>query len=216
MKHIFIFFLIVFLLCDISGCKSDYFPNSEQSAFMYPQETFTSEDIKRAMELVIDENIVVIDAVIQDIDFDGEEELLILSSWGKNEIHLFRKIQNELIEVNTFGIGMLNYIDKLVLIPCEYNGEKYYCFEFHFDNGGVMSADVVGAIKKHDDGEFYIEYLLSKGQLNYSDIAQPISKDFFRLGWSQYDVELDGVFNDITENEYNEIYNRLMNSQSTD
>lgn len=206
-KNISAIILVVFILGVFSGCASSY---SDTSRIFQSKGVFTADDISKAIEQVTDDNTTVLDTMVADLNFDGEDELLILSSWGKNEIHLFHKVEGEINEVSVFGMGMLNYISKLDLFPCEEQGNQFYCFEFHYDNGGVMTADVIAAIKESGDNKFEVEYLLSRGKLTFSDIAEPVTKDFYRIGWNPYEIELNGKYNDISESEYQELYNKLL------
>lgn len=209
-KYISVIILVILILATFSGCSSNHSGYSDSSSILQSQGVFTVDDIANAIEQVTDDNTTVLDTMVVDLNFDGEDELLILSSWGKNEIHLFRKVDSKINEASVFGMGMLDYISKLNLFPCKENGNLFYCFEFHYDNGGVMAADVIAAIKESGENKFQVEYLLSKGKLTFSDIAEPVTKDFYRIGWNPYEIELNGKDNDISESEYQELYNKLL------
>lgn len=168
--------------------------------------SITQEDIDKAISLVESEDFKILDTAVCDIDFDEQNELLVLQTWGIPEIRVFEKENGELTEGARFGFGKLNYIDKLELYPFEEDGESYYYFSFAFDNGGVMKANVLASITHGDSYE--VEYLLSHGTLSYTDIPEPYIADFYRIGWNQNDVAMVGNFNDITKDEYLELYRK--------
>ncbi len=195
---------MILLCCGCTDSKSEVVETSDYSDNI---QDFSNDDIAEAIQMVSDDNTIVLDTAVIDLDYDGTDELLVLSSWGKNEIHLFCKSGDKIIEKYTFGMGMLNYIDKLELIPCFDKENQIYCFEFHYDNCGVMTADVVaGIMKNENNGEFEVHYLLSKGILNYSNLESLTEKEFYRIGWNQFDVALDKDYNDISKEKYMELY----------
>lgn len=198
---------VITLCCGCTDSKSEIIETGDYSDIVG---VFSNNDIAEAIQKVSDDNTIVLDTAVIDLDYDGTDELLVLSSWGKNEIHLFCKSGDQIIEKYAFGMGMLNYIDKLEFIPCFDKENQIYCFEFHYDNGGVMTADVVAGIMKNENsGEFEIHYLLSKGILNYSNLEHQTKKEFYRIGWNQFDVALDKDYNDISKEKYMELYSGL-------
>ena len=194
--------IILFLSPTLVSCTS------EKS-----NEAFTEYDINCAVEQVIDDATTVLDTAVVDLNFDGTDELLVLSSWGRNEIHVFQKSEKAIEKLGVFGMGKLNYISELNLYPCNTDDEKFYCFEFHYDNGGVMKANVIAAIKENDEKLYDVEYLLSWGSLTYSDIAEPITKEFYRIGWNATDISWDIDYNDISKSDFEILYDKYSSKE---
>ncbi len=169
------------------------------------EQDITAQDIAQATAAVVTDEVRVLDTQFCDLDFDGQEELLLLSSWGKNEAHVFEKENGVLTESAVFGMGKLNYISELGLIPRSAAGESYHYFTFSFDNGGVMSAEVLAAVYSRESG-YEVEYLLSYGLLDYSDIPEPFSQEFYRKGWSKDDIAMDTDYDDITREQFVQLY----------
>ena len=167
--------------------------------------TITEEDVEWAKETIKSDEITILDADIYDLDFDGQDELLILSSWGRPEIHVFEKNNGVMLENSVFGMGYLNHIETLELHPYISRDNNYHYFSFRFDNGGVMVADVLAAVIPCD-GSYTIEYLLSQGTLTYSDIPEPFSVDFYRRGWNKADIAIGVDYNDLTQEQFIELY----------
>ena len=140
-----------------------------------------------------------------DLDFDGEDEILVVNTFGSPAVHVFERNGETYEQSTVFPMKALectNY--KLNLKLYEKGGEKYYYFTFN-NVGGVMEADVLGAIKQTESG-YEAEYLYSWGTLNYSDIAEPVKKEFYRKGWDKYDIALtDSNPNDIPKDELAQI-----------
>jgi len=166
----------------------------------------TKQDIESCKKTLEKDGISVLDTVLCDLDFDDRDEILLLSSFGGNQIHVFEKNDGELSEDSVFGMGMLNYIEKLELYPYSDDEESYHYFSFHFDNGGVMAADVLTAIRPQDG--YAVEYLLSHGTLSYSDISEPFSEEFYRKGWNKDDIAIGEDDFDLTRAEYEKLYEK--------
>lgn len=149
----------------------------------------------------------VYDTKIIDLDLDGKNELLVLAGKANTkEIDVWKKTDNEMLFESSFGAGKVNFIDKLELKSSEINGENVYLFSFSYDEGGTMKADEVLSMIRKASGGYEVEYLLSRGTLTYSDISKPVTKEFYRKGWSKYDIAMDADFNDISKEEYDRLY----------
>lgn len=176
----------------------------------------TSEDVNDCLN-IIDENseFTAIDSDIYDIDFDGSNEVLVLADVPFRAICVFKKENGKMVQTDNIGMGSLAEIESLKLYTYSDDDEKYPYFIFHFDNGGVMKCDVLAAIKQVNDS-YTIEYLLSFGTLNYADISEPFTKEFYRIGWNKNDVALDGNYNDISKEEFMKIYEKYKEFEKTD
>ncbi len=177
----------------------------------------TSSEVDSALdalrkELVENQKILASEAAIYvnnyavcDLDFDGEDEILVVNTFGTPMVHVFGKNGETYKSESVFSMKALDYTDyKLVLKPYENGDERYYYFTFH-NGGGTMEADVLGAIKPLGNG-YEAEYLYSWGTLDYKDISEPVKKEFYRKGWDKYDIALtDSNPNDIPKEELAEI-----------
>ena len=138
-----------------------------------------------------------------DIDFDGEDETVILvaPTFG---IAVYENTENGWEESGRFADNAaISYISSLdELYPYEDKGEKYWYYSFNFDNGGVMTAEVIGAVK-YDKEEYFAEYLLSHGALNL-----PNGGDFYRIGWNKGDLDLTQDHGDISGEEFRELWEK--------
>lgn len=168
----------------------------------------TEDDVNNCLN-IIEQNsdFTAIYSEIYDIDYDGDDEVLILADVPFRAISVFEKENGKMVQTDTFGMGDLNNVKSLVLHTYSNDGEKYPYFIFHFYNGGVMNCNVVAAIKPADDS-YSIEYLLSFGTLNYTDIPEPVTKEFYRIGWNKTDIDMDGDYNDISKEEFMELYEK--------
>jgi len=149
----------------------------------------------------------VIDTKIIDLDFDGEDELLVLTSQANPKVfEVWKKESGTMNLACSFGAGKLNYIDKISLKQGEINGEKVYLFSFSMSGESNMTADeVLSAVKKTADG-YEVEHLLSRGKITYPDIKEPFSKEFYRKGWNKSDIGMDKDYGDISKEEYEKLY----------
>ena len=180
--------------------------SSAQQGASADNDIITKQDIESCKKTLEKDGLSVLDTVLCDLDFDDRDEILLLSSFGGNQIHVFEKNDGELSEDSVFGMGMLNYIEKLELYPYSDDEESYHYFSFHFDNGGVMAADVLTAIRPQDG--YAVEYLLSHGTLSYSDISEPFSEEFYRKGWNKDDIAIGEDDFDLTRAEYEKLYEK--------
>lgn len=192
-----------FSLLIVTSCA----PTGNNADALSGGENITENDIQLACEEIENKGLSILDTKLLDLNFDGTDELLILTSWGRNEIYVFSKSSGEMYEESSFGMGKLDYVSSLELYPYTADNEEYYCFSFHFDNGGVMSCDVLAAIKC-DETRYSVEYLLSWGTLDYSDLPEPIVKEFYREGWNQTDIALDADYNDLSREEFMALYEK--------
>jgi len=153
----------------------------------------------------------VYDTEMLDLDFDGEDELLVLTAQANpKEFEVWEKNAGAMDLVCAFGAGKVNWIDEIALKQGEIDGEKAYLFSFAYDEGNSMKADeVLSAIWKTADG-YEVEHLLSRGTITYPDIAEPATKEFYREGWSKYDIGMDQEHGDISKEEYEKRYKEYM------
>ena len=164
------------------------------------------DDVYDCMDIINqNSDFTAIDGVVYDIDLDGIDEVLVLADVPFRAICVFEKENGKMVQTDTFGMGSLSYVETLELNTYSDDDEKYPFFIFHYDNGGVMKCDVVAAIKPAD-GSYTIEYLLSFGTLNYTDIPEPFTKEFYRIGWNKTDIAMDRDYNDISKEEFLELY----------
>lgn len=193
---------------DINTNSSAYSDlSTEISSPFLSNEVISENDIETVKRTYDSEGRTVYDAKILDLNFDGKDELLVLTQQANPKVfEIWEKSGEKMNFVYSFGAGKVNFINKISLIKSEVNGEKMYLFSFVYDEDNSMKADeVLSAIKKTSDG-YDVEYLLSHGTITYSDIAEPFTKDFYRKGWSKYDIGLDKDFGDITQEEYDKLY----------
>lgn len=123
-------------------------------------------------------------AAIYDLDFDGTDELLIVSTFVTPEIHVFKKSDGKIEETTAFPMPPYSYMnDRLEMKSYENGSEKYYYFTF-YEGNGVMKATVLGALKPNGDS-YEVEYLYSWGTLEYPDLPEPVKNEFYRKGWDR-------------------------------
>ena len=168
----------------------------------------TEDDITNCLNIIgQNSEFTAVYSEVYDIDYDGDDEVLILADVPFRSICVFEKENGKMVQTDTFGMGDLNDVKSLALYTYSDEVEKYPYFIFHFYNGGVMNCNVVAAIKPADDS-YSIEYLLSFGTLNYTDIPEPVTKEFYRIGWNKTDIAMDGDYNDISKEEFMELYEK--------
>lgn len=186
-------------------------PSAESGSPTVPGKTISDSDIKTVKSNYDSEDRPVYDACILDLDFDGEDELLVLTSQVNPKVlEVWEKNSGKMERVSSFGAGKVNYIDKISFKEGEVDGEKAYLFTFAYDEGGSMKADeVLSAVKKTSDG-YEVEHLLSRGTITYSDIREPFAKVFYRKGWNKGDIGMDQDYGDISKEEYNRSYEKYM------
>lgn len=168
----------------------------------------TDDDVNVCLNIIGENSdFTAIDSDIYDVDFDGSDEVLVLADVPFRAICVFKKENGEMVQTDSIGMGALADVESLKVHTYSNNGEEYPYFTFHFDNGGVMKCDVLAAIKQVN-GSYNIEYLLSFGTLDYTDIPEPFTKEFYRIGWNKTDVAMDGDYNDISKEEFLKIYEK--------
>ncbi len=151
-----------------------------------------------------------------DIDFDGKNELL-CPFMGL--LKIYKKSGNVIWEKTAKGDGF-HYAfaeDLNTLRTFEDENVKYSYFYYDYD-GGVMKSNVLTAIKYDSEKDIYIvENLLSWGRLDYGEgeVSQ-YSRPFFRKGWNQYDIMPGESKDDISQEEFLEIYNKYENLPAWD
>ncbi len=184
-------------------------PGDINDAPAYDQEndnTISENDVKTVIDSY-PEDRPVHDAQLIDLDFDGDEELLVLVSWANpNVFEVWEKNSGKMELTCRFGAGKLNWIDKISLEKGVIDGERVYLFSFSMSGENSMTADeVLSVVKKTADG-YEVEHLLSRGRIDYAGIPEPFTKEFYRKGWSKYDIGMDADYGDITKEEYIEMY----------
>ena len=176
----------------------------------------TDDDVNECLN-IIEKNseFTAVDSDIYDIDLDGSDEVLVLADVPFREICIFKKENGKMVQTDNFGMGALSNVESLKLHTYSNEVEEYPYFIFHYDNGGVMKCDVLAAIKRVN-GSYDIEYLLSFGTLNYANIPEPFTKEFYRIGWNKTDVAMDGDYNDISKEEFLKLYEKYSEIENTD
>ncbi len=169
-------------------------------------DTVSENDVKTVIDSY-PEDRPVRDAQLIDLDFDGEEELLVLAAWANpNVFEVWEKNSGKMELACRFGAGKLNWIDKIALTQGELDGEKAYMFSFSMSGESNMTADeVLSVVKKTADG-YEVEHLLSRGRIDYTGIPEPFTKEFYRKGWNRGDIGMDKDYGDITKEEYDKLY----------
>ena len=180
----------------------------ESSADDSASAEITDDDVNECLN-IIEQNsdFTAVDSEVYDIDFDGSDEVLVLADVPFRAICVFEKENGKMVQTDNFGMGALKNVMSLKLHTYSDEVEEYPYFTFHYDNGGAMKCDVLAAIKGVD-GSYEIEYLLSFGTLTYADIPEPFTKEFYRIGWNKTDIAMDGDYNDISKEEFLEIYEK--------
>ncbi len=168
-----------------------------------------SDDDVETVRKSYSEDRPVIDTMLIDLDFDGEEELLVLTTQANPKVfEAWEKNSGEMELACSFGAGKLNWIDKISLKQGEIDGERVYLFSFSMSGENNMTADeVLSVVKKTADG-YEVEHLLSRGKITYPDIEEPFSKEFYRKGWNKSDIGLDKDYGDISKEEYEKLYKK--------
>ncbi|MBD5383990.1 MAG: hypothetical protein HDR72_03200 [Ruminococcaceae bacterium] len=189
--------------------NSSSFSNSstEISSPILSGETISENDIETVKKTYSDEDRTVYATKIIDLDFNGTNELLVLTQQANPKVfEVWAKSDGKMNSVYSFGAGKVDFIDKISLKESEVNSEKVYLFSFMYDEGNNMKADeVLSMIRKTADG-YEVEHLLSRGTITYPDVAEPFTKEFYRKGWSKYDIGLEQDYGDITKEEYDRLY----------
>lgn len=198
-----------------SGAYSDL--STKIVSPLLSDEGISESDIETVKNTYNSEYETVYDAKVVDLDFDGQNELLVLAAKvNARNFDVWKKDNDGMTRENSFGSGKVNSVDKISLKKAEINGEGAYLFSFSYDEGNSMKADeVLSAIRKTSDG-YDVEHLLSRGTITYSDIAEPFTKEFYRRGWSKYDIGLDTDYGDIAKEEYDRLYKQYTGGEISD
>lgn len=214
MKKAFSVVLAAVIAATFTACGSDKGNSSgeNQSSSSINESTsavlngdIEQNDIENVKKTYSDTESTVYDTKKIDLDVDGKDELLVLASYGNNrQFSVWEKNGGEMNKACDFGAGMVKWIDKISLDEAEIDGEKVFLFSFKFSGENSMTADVLSEIRKTADG-YEVNHLLSHGTIEYNT-AEPATKEFFRKGWSKYDIALDGDFGDISKEEYERLY----------
>ncbi len=170
--------------------------------------TISEDDVKAVRANYNDGDKPLYDAKVVDLGFNGREEVLVLTSQGNPKVfEVWDKRGGEMKFVTSFGAGKLNWIDKISLLHCiDANERSRYVFSFAYGGENSMTADeVLAEIVRTEDG-YDVEYLLSRGRIEYTDVPEPFTKEFYRVGWSKYDIGMNDNKSDITKEDYIELY----------
>lgn len=214
MKKAFSVVLATVIAATFTACGSDKGNSSgdnqssssvNESASAVLKDDIEQNDIENVKKTYSDTESTVYDTKKIDLDDDGKDELLVLASYGNNrQFSVWKKNGGEMNKTCDFGAGMVKWIDKISLDEATIDGEKVYLFSFKFSGENSMTADVLSEIRKTADG-YEVNHLLSHGTIEYNT-AEPATKEFFRKGWSKYDIALDGDFGDISKEEFETLY----------
>ena len=218
MKKFYSIILTTLIAASLAGCSespeiSDNTDSSPTTPIAEPDTPATnnplaiSENDVETVKKSYGEDRPVIDTKLIDLDFDGEDELLVLTTQANPKVfELWEKTGGKMELASSFGAGKLNWIDKISLKQGEIDGEKAYLFSFSMSGENNMTADeVLSAVKKTSDG-YEVEHLLSRGKITYPDIEEPSSKEFYRKGWNKSDIGLNKDYADISKEEYEKLY----------
>ena len=169
--------------------------------------SISETDVETVKEKYSGEDRPVYDTKIIDLDFNGKDELLVLTSMANPKLfEVWEKSDDEMALKCSFGAGKVNFIDKISLNEGKIDGERVYLFSFAYDEGNNMNADeVLSAIRKTEDG-YEVEHLISRGTITYPDVAEPFTKEFYRKGWDKGDIGWDQDYGDIAKEEYDRLY----------
>lgn len=142
-------------------------------------------------------------AAAYDVDFDGHDEIVVMSAIIRKQIFIYKIKENGMPEMlGITGFGQIEYLDDLKLYTYVDENNKYVFFKFHYNSGGVMDCDVISALIKTDN-EFVIQHLFSWGTNTYDIDGSTLIKSFFREGWDKTDVSMYSDSH-LTEAEFNE------------
>ncbi len=185
-----------------------------QSSSAISDNTISEDDVETVRKNY-GEDRPVYDTKIIDLDFDGKDELLVLTTQANPKVfEVWEKNTDAMNLVCTFGAGKVNWIDEISLKQGEIGGEKAYLFSFAYNDENSMKADeVLSVIKKTADG-YEVEHLLSHGTIAYPNIAEPVTKEFYRKGWSKYDIGMDKDYGEISKEEYEKLYKEYTGEES--
>ncbi len=213
MKKFTAFICTLALLTAFTGCdNSETSGSASDSGNSIPMSdsadnSISDNDIETVKESYIGEDRPIYDTKIIDLDFDGKDELLVLTSMANPKLFEIWEKSDDGMTLNcSFGAGKVNYIDKISLKEGKIDGEKVYMFSFAYDEGNNMKADeVLSAVRKTENG-YEVEHLLSRGTITYPDVAKPFTKEFYRKGWDKGDIGLEQDYGDIAKEEYDRLY----------
>lgn len=225
MKKFYSIFLTALIAASLAGCGETPENSGDTSTNSSSTNSIVDSDLSAANNSsVISDNTIleddveavrksypedrpVIDTKIIDLDFDGEDELLVLTTQANPKVlELWEKTGGKMELACSFGAGKLNWIDKIALTQGKIDGEKAYLFSFSMSGENSMTADeVLSVVKKTADG-YEVEHLLSRGKIDYTGIPEPFTKEFYRKGWNKSDIGMDKDYGDITKEEYERLY----------
>lgn len=214
MKKVFSVVLAAVIAASFTACSSDKGNSSAENqssssvnegASAALNDDIEQNDIENVKKTYSETESTVYDTKTIDLDGNGKDELLVLASYGNNrQFSVWEKNGGEMNKTCDFGAGNVKWIDKISLDEAAIDGEKAFLFTFKFGGENSMTADVLSEIRKTADG-YEVNHLLSHGTIEYS-LSEPVTKEFFRKGWSKYDIALDGDFGDISKDDFEKLY----------
>ena len=173
------------------------------------KDILTPEDIENCINRLSSELKIKDYAYEYDIDFDGKKELLCPFM---GVLKIFKKNDNVISEKNAEGDGFHHAFDGLKTLQTFDDGKEKYSYFYYDYSGAVMTCKVLTAIKYNPENDMYIvKNLLSWGNLDYEGDASQFSRSFFRKGWNALDITVGESVDDISEEEFLEIYNKYQN-----
>jgi len=200
---------------DFTNSIVDPDPSATNSLSVISDDIISEYDIE-AIRKNYNEDKPIIDTRLIDLDFDGEEELLVLTTWARPHVfEVWEKNNGEMELTCRFGAGKLDWIDKISLEQGEIDGKKVYLFSFSMSSGIMTADEVLSVVRETADG-YEVEHLLSRGRIDYFDIPEPFIKEFYRKGWSRGDIGMDADYGDITKEEYERLYKEYTGGISVD
>ncbi|MCH5205416.1 MAG: hypothetical protein J1F09_00595 [Oscillospiraceae bacterium] len=149
---------------------------------------------------------------IMDINFDGIDEIVMLTKAPSVGVHVFSRTVDGMRETGVFAQdenrSYLESLDDLYEYKDE-NGKRYWYYGFRYqdyDSEIKMDANVAAAVK-FDGKKYYIEHLLSHGLLMYNT-PQRLNINFYRIGWNSDEREFGVDYNDVPNVEFYELWHK--------
>lgn len=204
-----LFVLFLFTSCVTGNSDSKCKVTSDDYSF-----NICEDDINNCIKMTLDnydeEDYKGIEPIIcneiYDINNDYEKEILILSSVIRNELFIYKKQPDGTInQIGRCGYGKLDYVTDLHLYTYVKDSESFPFFIFHYDNGGVMSCDVISSIEKVKNN-YEINYKLSWGTNTYELNNENKVVEFYSLGWDKTDIAIDDNQNYLTQSEFDTVF----------
>jgi hypothetical protein len=158
-------------------------------------ETKTGNDLESDIRSIlgINENIEIVDIEYRDIDFDGIDEMIVLTGgWPQNQIYCFSMNSGELellgSKIQPFmceyirDLTDFNYryfdVSKLTFFSVSYNDKDYIAYKYGSKSSyfATNSIDIIGIA---ENGEFFDEIILMSG-CSKSISAEPTYEYYYQ------------------------------------